>query len=300
MLLLHNEKKAVHNIIVYCKEKRVERKIKKKAKQGGKIMRINGLNGTDMQPGTMGMTQANDPISKNIQNQIASAQQKLQDLSSNEEMTLEDKMKKRQEIQREIASLNQQLRKHQIELKKEQQSKNSLSMDDVSASTKNISVNKGTGMSQEGMQAMISADSSMKQAKVQGNVVTQMEGRAGVLESEIKQDAGRGNTEKKEAELEELQAKVQSATAAQISTIADADKSLKEAADADNNIDTDEKKQNETEKSQGNEDVITINSAENSDIKEEKKIAATVESPVLKDQQNVTQKVVYTPINVRL
>ena len=263
-------------------------------------MRINGLNGTDMQPGTMGMTQANDPISKNIQNQIANAQQKLQDLSSNEEMTLEDKMKKRQEIQREIASLNQQLRKHQIELKREQQSKNSLSMDDVSASTKNISVNKGTGMSQEGMQAMISADSSMKQAKVQGNVVTQMEGRAGVIESEIKQDAGRGNTEKKEAELEELQAKVQSATAAQISTIADADKSLKEAADADNNIDTDEKKQNETEKSQENEDVITINSAENSDIKEEKKIAATIESPVLKDQQNVTQKVVYTPINVRL
>ena len=263
-------------------------------------MRINGLNGTDMQPGTMGMTQANDPISKNIQNQIANAQQKLQDLSSNEEMTLEDKMKKRQEIQREIASLNQQLRKHQIELKREQQSKNSLSMDDVSASTKNISVNKGTGMSQEGMQAMISADSSMKQGKVQGNVVTQMEGRAGVLESEIKQDAGRGNTEKKEAELEELQAKVQSATAAQISTIADADKSLKDAADADNNIDTDEKKQNETEKSQGNEDVITINSAENSDIKEEKKIAAMVESPVLKDQQNVTQKVVYTPINVRL
>lgn len=139
--MLHNEKKAVHNIIVYCKEKRVERKIKKKAKQGGKIMRINGLNGTDMQPGTMGMTQANDPISKNIQNQIANAQQKLQDLSSNEEMTLEDKMKKRQEIQREIASLNQQLRKHQIELKREQQSKNSLSIDDVSASTKNISVN---------------------------------------------------------------------------------------------------------------------------------------------------------------
>ena len=38
---------------------------------------------------------------------------------------------------------------------------------------------------------MISADSSMKQAKVQGSMATQMEGRAGVLESEIKQDAGK-------------------------------------------------------------------------------------------------------------
>jgi len=48
---------------------------------------------------------------------------------------------------------------------------------------------------------MISADSSMKRAKVQGSMATQMEGRAGVLESEIKQDAGKGNTEKKEEEL---------------------------------------------------------------------------------------------------
>ncbi len=54
---------------------------------------------------------------------------------------------------------------------------------------------------------MISAESSMKQAKVQGSMATQMEGRAGVLESEIKQDAGKGNTEKKEEELADLQAK---------------------------------------------------------------------------------------------
>lgn len=56
-------------------------------------MRINGFSGTNTQTGTMGMTQGNDSVSKNIQNQIANAQQKLQDLSSNEEMSLEDKMK---------------------------------------------------------------------------------------------------------------------------------------------------------------------------------------------------------------
>ena len=79
-------------------------------------MRINGFSGTNTQTGTMGMTQGNDSVSKNIQNQIANAQQKLQDLSSNEEMSLEDKMKKRQEIQQEINNLNQQLRQHQIEI----------------------------------------------------------------------------------------------------------------------------------------------------------------------------------------
>ena len=105
-------------------------------------------------------------------------------------------MKKRQEIQQEITNLNQQLRQHQIEQRKEQQSKKS-SMDDMVAGTKNTSAKKGTGLSQAGMRAMISAESSMKQAKVQGSMATQMEGRAGVLESEIKQDAGKGNTEKK-------------------------------------------------------------------------------------------------------
>ena len=36
-------------------------------------MRINGFSGTNTQAGTMGMTQGNDPVSKNIQNQIANA-----------------------------------------------------------------------------------------------------------------------------------------------------------------------------------------------------------------------------------
>ena len=212
-------------------------------------MKINGFNGTNTQTGAMGMAQANDSVSKNIQNQIANAQQKLQDLSSNEELSLEDKMKKRQEIQQEITNLNQQLRQHQIEQRKEQQSKKS-SMDDMVAGTKNTSAKKGTGLSQAGMRAMISADSSMKQAKVQGSMATQMEGRAGVLESEIKQDAGKGNTEKKEEELADLQAKAQSATAAQMSSLSDANKSMEEAAKADNRTDAAETKKDQTQKAE--------------------------------------------------
>ena len=197
-------------------------------------MRINSINGTNTQTGTIGMAQANDSVGKNIQNQIANAQKKLQELSSNEELSIEDKMKKRQEIQQEINNLNQQLRQHQIEQRKEQQSKKSSSMDDMVAGTKNTSAKKGTGLSQASMQAMISADSSMKQAKVQGSMATQIEGKAGVLESEIKMDKGRGaSTEKKEEELADLQAKAQAATAAQVSTLADANKKMEEAAAAE-------------------------------------------------------------------
>ena len=245
-------------------------------------MRINGFSGTNTQTGTMGMTQGNDSVSKNIQNQIANAQQKLQDLSSNEEMPLEDKMKKRQEIN----NLNQQLRQHQIEQRKEQQSKNSSSMDDMVAGTSNTSKKKDTGLSQASMQAMICADSSMKQAKVQGSMATQIQGRASVLESEIKQDAGKGNTEKKEEELAELQAKAQSATAAQMSTLADANKSVEEAAKAENS---------------NTEDTATKNNTDKSEKTQESAGAAAEETDNVKntDIKGETQ-VTYTPIDIRL
>ena len=267
-----------------------------------KMMKINGFNGTNTQTGAMGMAQANDSVSKNIQNQIANAQQKLQDLSSNEELSLEDKMKKRQEIQQEITNLNQQLRQHQIEQRKEQQSKKS-SMDDMVAGTKNTYAKKGTGLSQAGMRAMISADSSMKQAKVQGSMATQMEGRAGVLESEIKQDAGKGNTEKKEEELADLQAKAQSATASQMSSLSDANKSVEEAAKAENSNTEDTATKNNTDKSEKTQESAgaaaeETDSVKNTDIKGETQ--ATVETPTLENAQNATQQAVYTPIDIRL
>ena len=266
-------------------------------------MRINGFSGTNTQTGTMGMTQGNDSVSKNIQNQIANAQQKLQDLSSNEEMSLEDKMKKRQEIQQEINNLNQQLRQHQIEQRKEQQSKNSSSMDDMVAGTSSTSKKKDTGLSQASMQAMISADSSMKQAKVQGSMATQIQGRASVLESEIKQDAGKGNTEKKEEELAELQAKAQSATAAQMSTLADANKSVEEVAKAENSNTEDTATKNNTDKSEKTQESAgaaaeETDSVKNTDIKGETQV--TVETPTLENAQNATQQAVYTPIDIRL
>ena len=190
-------------------------------------MRINGFSGTNTQTGTMGMTQGNDSVSKNIQNQIANAQQKLQDLSSNEEMSLEDKMKKRQEIQQEINNLNQQFKTAPDRAEKRNSRVKKFVIYGMIWWLEQVTLQKrkDTGLSQGKVcKAMISADSSMKQAKVQGSMATQIQGRASVLESEIKQDAGKGNTEKKEEELAELQAKAQSASAAQMSTLADANK----------------------------------------------------------------------------
>ena len=217
-------------------------------------MTINGIHGADTQMGQMGMNRTADSYSRSIQKQIANAQKQLQELSSNEDMTLEEKMKKRQEIQKQINDLNMELRQHQMEQRRaavggsaKQQAKGS-SGNDMPGSTGNAGKtkagSKSAGLSQASMTAMISADSSIKQAKVQGSVATKMEGRAGILRSEIKLDQARGgDTQKKEEELAETEQKAQAAVSSQLSTLADANRTMEEAAD---NREEEEEKDTET------------------------------------------------------
>jgi hypothetical protein len=206
---------------------------------------MNGINGVNTQGTRLGLNQAMDSYSKNIQSQIANKQKEMQELSKSEDMSLEDKMKKRQEIQQEIADLNNQLRQHQIEQRKEQQSKGS-SMDDMLGGNRQAqkkSAKSGTGMSRASMQAIMSADASMGQVKVQSQVKTNLEGRTGVLETEIKYDTS-GNTEAKEAELADIKEKVNNVTSSQMSALSDINKNLEEAAKADNEAGkTEDKKQ---------------------------------------------------------
>ena len=209
-------------------------------------MKISGITGTggNIQSQGTGMNAGTDAVSKNIQQQIAYAQQQLQQLSSNKNMTPEEKMKKRQEIQQEIANLNQQLRQHQIEQKRQQQAAQSQGYSDNRE--ENTEKAKGRGLSQTGMEAMISADTSIKQAKTQSGVATRLEGKAKVLESEIKMDAGRGgNVAKKQEELSELKQRAQSASMAQMSMLADANRTMAEASETDTQQPVQEKQDEE-------------------------------------------------------
>lgn len=280
-------------------------------------MRINGISGVNTQATQMGMNQAMDSYSKNIQNQIANAQKQLQELSSNEEMTLEEKMKKRQEIQQQISDLNMQLRQHQIEQRREQQQSKGSSMDDMlggkQQAQKKSQNGQSAGLSQTSMTALISADTSMKQAKVQGSVATQMEGRANVLKAEIKQS---GSTEAKEAELADLEQKAANATASQMNTLAEANKAASEAVAAERtdkkDSDANEAQAEEkTEKTAGNgtkgekaqDGILGAEQAEtagnvqqdNGTQKQDTQPAETV-SP----EAAAAQTAVYTHIDVRL
>ncbi|MBQ3543836.1 MAG: FlxA-like family protein [Lachnospiraceae bacterium] len=228
-------------------------------------MRINGLNGANT--GGINMMQTTDSVSKNIQNQIANAQKELQKLSENKDMSIEEKMKKRQEIQQQINDLNNQLRQHQMEQRKEKMQSKGSSMDEMLAGSKRIATkegNKGVGLSQASMKAIMSADSAMLQAQVQGSVATKMEGRAGILESEIKVDAARGgNVEEKQEELAEVQSKAVEAQSAQLNTLADANKELEAAAKEEKQT---EKTDNKDKKSDEKNNVTNGNQDENVEL----------------------------------
>lgn len=252
-------------------------------------MNVNGINGnsTGVQAFQMKMNQSTDAVSKNLQNQIANAQKQMQELGENKEMSLEEKMKKRQEIQQQISDLQNQLRQHQIEQRKENQQKSGSSMDDMLGGNRQAAKAKkgGTGMSSASMQAIISADSSMHQVKVQGAVKSEMEGKAGVLESEIKLDEARGgDTTKKREELAEVEAKAQDITASQMEILSETEKDLKEAAEAGREA---EKKVDKKDKTEGKDKT---------DKSEQKLGEVSVDET--KDIDNTVEPVNYEPVDV--
>lgn len=176
--------------------------------------------------------QAMDSFTKNIQHQITNAQKQLQELSSNEQLTVDEKMKKRQEIQKEITDLNQQLRQHQIEKRQEKQQK-ATTMDKMlgaSQTSRDSSAQKGTGLSSVNMQALISADIGLEQSQVQSHIKNELKGRAGILRTEIKLDS-RGNTAHKEAELAMVEEKAKKLDSAQMSMLSAVQSEIKKVVE---------------------------------------------------------------------
>lgn len=206
--------------------------------------------------GQSGIGKGSDPVSKEIQDKIARAQKQLQELSANTELSADAKMKKRQELQKQISDLNVQLRQHQVEQRKKEREEKASFDDMLGTQPKNGKASeKGQTAavpSQANMEAMISAGTSMEQAKVHGSVATKMENRAEVLKAEIKLDSGRAgssNIEDKKAEVAELEQKAMEATSSQMSSLAEANKTLEEASKEEQT--KEEKDENDDEKKAG-------------------------------------------------
>lgn len=220
-------------------------------------MNINGIGGTGASKNTADMTAGKDgqmdAESKNLQQQIEKLQNDLKEISSNQEMPADTKMKKRQEIQKQISELQIQLRQHQIDVKREEREKKKekSSFDDLIGTQKQKTGNNSAsvGMSADSMTAMISADVSLKQANTQGSTAKKMNGKANVLETEIKLDMSRNgssNVGLKEAELADAKEAAQKATSEQLASLAQAGEELKNASEKEHTDNrTEDKKKDE-------------------------------------------------------
>lgn len=241
-------------------------------------MLVNGVSRqNDMQPGVVRAgAQATDEVSRNIQKQISDTQEQLQSLSSKEDMPMEEKQKKRQELQKKISDLNNQLKQREIELRKEKQQKgdNSVgeSMGIGAGGKESENVEKinplgreddkqNQGMSLGRMRAMISAESGMQRADAEGNVKSGLERVASVLKREISTDAQRGSdVSQKQNELEKVEKRIQKASSTQFDILGETNKTMQEAAKEE--LDSNDSKNNTMKDSSSQNTTIKIRDTE--------------------------------------
>lgn len=184
-----------------------------------------GLSGMDR--GSFGMTSSViskvETETKNIQNQIMNKQQNLKRISSDGKMSVEEKAKESQEIQKQIEELNRKLRMLQQEreeevkeAEKKQEQKAELNEErakdtagkalDENDLAKDVEgFKEPVSVSPQNVQKMLEGSSVIQKERIQQSVSNQKELAVNVLESEIELDKGRGtDTTAKEAELADL------------------------------------------------------------------------------------------------
>lgn len=213
-------------------------------------MKIYDMNRHHAEAGRANANWQTDSKSKEFQNQIANAQNRLKDLSVDKELGEDEKSKKRQELQQQITDLNNQLRQHQLQMQREMREKK--------ADTEVSDEEKTDGIKEEKEQkpvhvqtardAILSANSAIQLAQTQGSMSLEMENRVRVLQTEIKQDARYGkDTEQKKKELEKLEKKAVKVKGAKMSYLANASKEMKRAAELQKETDRNFKKKKQTE-----------------------------------------------------
>lgn len=161
--------------------------------------------------------------SKSLQNQLAMKEQSLNRLSSNSELSAEEKEKKRLEIQKEIDELNRKLKLSQMKQKDEAaeaakkqeqetaakealaETKNSQADENDDSATLQASANKPTELP---LQDILALNNRHQKELVIKDTDTQKESSINVLESEIKLDEMYGSdTTAKEEKLSEMREK---------------------------------------------------------------------------------------------
>lgn len=203
-----------------------------------------GIEGVRAAEGFAGsQAKAVDAVSKGIQNEIENVQRKKQSLSSEEDVSVEEKVKKRKELQQEAAA--EELRAENgrdAEEKKadleadgkqkanpngaggqEQKAGAAERKDpkekegDVKGVREEQEKAREAGMSGDEVRRFVAAGAAVEQNRKQGSIIARMEGGIVILKGEIDLDEVREeDTEKKRVELKEQEERLRQAAAMQL------------------------------------------------------------------------------------
>ncbi|MBO5336105.1 MAG: FlxA-like family protein [Lachnospiraceae bacterium] len=166
----------------------------------------------------------NDSKTQKLETQITNAKQDLSHLSSESQVSAEEKAKKRQEIQREIDELNRKLKllreQKKAEAKEEakKQEEKKIIREEMFEENNSQEKVKDKNFQQPeekledielpvgDMQKLYATQNSIQQSSIIENAEQEKEGKTNVLKSEIKLDTLHGtNPESKKEELSEMQ-----------------------------------------------------------------------------------------------
>lgn len=183
--------------------------------------------------------QKTDTVAQGLQRQIQRTEEQIAKLSEQENLTPEEKQKKKKELEEKLNSLKQQLQQHEIEKKKaEQEEKTRKIQEELEKKEAERREQRGeeerNGMSNAGMHAMIFAGKSMEQANAIHRVKTSMEGEAHRLKGAIAAEESRGgDVSELKSQLGELEGRIGEVTADIVKKYGEANQKMKQAAEMD-------------------------------------------------------------------
>ena len=186
------------------------------------IGRIERINNTTPTSNVTSVSSA----SKNLQNQLLMKQQNLKKLSTDSNLSVDEREKQRMELQKEIEELKRKLEqmrlkqeeqekskaaeeKREIDLEKAEESKEEKEENNTSAVEKNEEHKKEVvELSANEVQKILDTNLFLKEEMVQQGVEYDHQNTVRILSSEIEQDELHGSdTTSKEEQLDELQRK---------------------------------------------------------------------------------------------
>lgn len=172
-----------------------------------------------------------DGVSESIQKQIDNLKDQMTSISENKEMSVEQKMEKKKDLQSMIDELTNQLNQRKIEVQKEKLKEKSEATDNSELNRQQTADTNQVASStdEDALKSLIGAGIAMSRVNKAESVKTSLKGEAGVLFEEIKLDSARGHdTSAKQSRLSKIKGNISGISVNNAARLSDVNKQTDE------------------------------------------------------------------------